>query len=353
MKVCFFNTVKSWGGGEKWHFENAVALKERGCEVAIFAQRNGKLAQRAKEAGINVFQMRTGNLSFLNLIKKIRLRKWLESERFDVIIFNTPTDVKFASAVSRKAGIKHIVLRRGSALPIKNNVVNRKAFDNLTMVIANSKATKDSLYEKNSDFISESKLRVLYNGIKIPASLVCPDRKADVVTIGNLGRMVYQKGQDLLIDVANELNRRGVDFRVKIGGIGVMKEKLEEMVNDYGLQDKVEFCGFITNAYEFLSNIDIFALTSRGEGFGNVLAEAMAVKKPLISFDCSSAPEVVCDGVNGLLVKYADISAYADAIESLINDEGKRKRYGENGYSIVRENFEFEKNVDKLLALFK
>lgn len=353
MKVCFFNTVKSWGGGEKWHFENALALKKRGCEVVIFANKGSELSKKAVESGIRGYELKMGNLSFLNPFKKAKFKRWLIREGFDVIIFNTPTDVKFASKVARKAGVKHVVLRRGSALPIKNNAVNRKAFDDLTMVIANSLATKASLFKNNSSFIPESKIKILYNGIRIPDRISKNESDNRIPTIGNLGRMVYQKGQDLLIEVANELNRRGVDFRLKIGGIGVMEENLKEMVKTYGIQDKVEFCGFITDAYGFLDSIDIFALTSRGEGFGNVLAEAMVVKKPIISFDCSSAPEVVIDGVNGLLVKYADISAYADAVEDLIKDENKRKSFGENGYDIVRDRFEFENNVDRLLSLFK
>lgn len=352
MKVCFFNTVKKWGGGENWHFENAKALKDRGVDVRIVAYTDGDLYIRAKNAGIETYGLKTSNLSFLNPVIRYKIRRYFEKEKFDAIIFNSPTNVKTAAIEAERAGIKSRILRRGSPLPIKESVVNKISFGHLTMLIANSEATKKSLYSGNSGFLKSKKTVLLYNGIRKRNAVSASSNNGNVV-IGNLGRLKYEKGQDILVDIAKELKERGEKFMMKIGGAGDMEKDLKDRVKKYGIEDCVEFCGFIEDPYEFMNGIDIFALTSRWEGFGFVLAEAMMMKKPLVAFNVSGIPELVKDDENGYLVEKNNIAEFADKIELLISNAEKRKQMGEAGYRIVNEKFEYESNADKLLEYIK
>lgn len=347
MKVCFFNTIKSWGGGEKWHYENALALSERGHDVSIIVYPNSELHKKVQSSGIKYIPLNVGNISFLNCFKRNKLYDVLNECDFDSIIFNTPTDVKFAAAVAERAGIKKRILRRGSALPVKDCFINHLAFSHLTGIIVNSLATKESLLASDSGFISQLPIKLLYNGVHMPVNVEKKKENTPIV-IGNLGRMVYQKGQDILLRIARILKDRGVQFKMRIGGIGDIEEKLHKMTLDLDIEDVVEFFGFVADTERFLQSVDIFALTSRGEGFGNVLAEAMVMKLPIVSFDVSSAPELVKNEYNGYLVPMNDLEGYADKLQSLIQNAEERKTMGTNGFALASENFDFERNVDLL-----
>jgi len=97
--------------------------------------------------------------------------------------------------------------------------------------------------------------------------------------------------------------------------------------------------------------MDIFALTSEYESFGLVLAEAMAAGRLVIASRISATPEVVDDGVSGILYRYGDVSALANGLERLV-DASVRKRYGEAGKVRVREHFSPDRMVEQTMSLY-
>ena len=363
MKICFFNSVKKWGGGEKWHLNVATAFFKAGHDVVIASCPESELEKKAKAAGIKTNTFNLSNLSFLNPFKQISILEFFRKEKFDVVIFNFSRDLKSGALCAKLAGIPKIIYRRGLDTAIKDNFVNRIIFkDCLTDVLANSEATKDSILKNNPNLFPREKIKVIYNGINIdtdnlsavahPAfteATVDKTAKADIPIVGNLGRCVYQKGQDILLDVAAILKNRGVKCKFIIGGDGPLLKKLKEQSKSSGIDDMVEFVGFVENPNRFMPGIDIFALTSRFEGFGYVIAEAMVHNIPVVAFNISSNPELVSDGKNGLLVPFENKELFARALIDLINNKEKRKQFGDNGKKIVLEKFNFEKNVRKVM----
>jgi glycosyltransferase involved in cell wall biosynthesis len=272
------------------------------------------------------------------------LISYFRKQKFDVIVMNFSKDLKFAAPAAKWAKIPKIVYRRGSAIPIKNSFLNRYLFHNcLTDVLANSEATKQTILHNNKNLFPQDKIKVIYNGISLHTKSF-PEAKNNPLVIGNLGRLVSQKGQELLIDIAGLLRDRAVSCKFVIGGDGILMESLKQKVEEKDLGNYVEFLGFIEDSASFMAKIDIFALTSRWEGFGYVMAEAMLAKKPIVAFDISSNPELVFNEENGYLIPFENNVAFADALESLINNELKRKSFGENGYNLVCSKFDFEKN---------
>jgi glycosyltransferase involved in cell wall biosynthesis len=344
MKICFFNLAKAWGGGEKWHLDHAMALRDEGHDVIVLADKNGELLHRAKKNGLRTIPFSASNLSFLNPFKASFLFHLFKLEHFDVLVMNFSKDLKMAAPVAKLANITGIVYRRGSAIPIKNAVINRFLFGKcLTHVLANSETTKKTILENNPNLFPADKIKVIYNGISIK-NQACHDSNNEIPVIGNIGRLVHQKGQDILIDVAEILKKRGVKCIIRIGGDGILMKKLQELVKEKDLSDYVEFTGFVDKPNLFLQNIDLFALSSRWEGFGYVLAEAMLAKKPLVAFDVSSNSELISNGKNGFLTPWGNKEAFADAIEQLILNPAESKKMGEAGYAMVCEKFNFDKN---------
>src|SRR5690606_42159035 len=104
--------------------------------------------------------------SFLNPIKVQRLKRIVKQANLDTLIINLPNDLKIAAFAGKLAGVKKIIYRRGSAIPIRNSLMNRFTFKNwVTDVLANSQATKRTILQHNASLFPEDKIKVIYNPI--------------------------------------------------------------------------------------------------------------------------------------------------------------------------------------------
>ncbi len=358
-KVLFFNSHRAWGGGEKWHFEMASQLINDGYQVTIVAGKNSELAERLNRAGLPFRVMAIGNMSFLNPFKLFLLYRLITGVSPDTIILNLPSDLKSAGVVARIAGVKRIVYRRGSAIPIRDTVLNRLLFRHIvTAVIANSKETKRTILVRNSKLIRSNKIHVIYNGIDLETydSHHVPSQCATIkneVILGSAGRLSTEKNQIFLIDVVFKLVESGQHCCLKIAGTGLLEADLKEYVVEKNLQPYVEFVGFQNDIASFMSEIDIFLLSSHWEGFGYVLVEAMAAKKPVVAFDSSSTPEIVLDGKTGFLVPYQNIEQFAVRVEMLANNAGLMKAFGDAGRKRVEEKFTMRRSLSELKAFLE
>ena len=338
MVVAFINSSKTWGGGEKWHFDISCELHRLGWETVVVTNKVSELYLRT-------------HLSFLNPFKLFRLRNLFRNEKVNSVIINLSADLKIAGIAAKFAGVNRIIYRRGSAIPIKNSMLNRFLFKRIvTDIIANSKETKKTINQKNSNLFPENKIRVIYNGLDFKeygdTSLAKPTlERQDYFMIGNLGRYVKQKGQHYLIDLAVILKNRNVPVKIIIGGEGPLKDELKALVNKNNVGDIIQFPGFIDDIKKFMSSLDIFVLTSLWEGFGYVIAEAMYFEKPVIAFNISSNPELVIHEKTGYLTETGDIKDMADKVELLYNNRNLLSKLGHEGKKFVVENLSIQKTL--------
>ncbi len=144
-----------------------------------------------------------------------------------------------------------------------------------------------------------------------------------------VGRLNSQKGFDVLIDAFSRIHQRHPHWRLRILGEGEERPRLEQQVLKRGLTQRVELAGRCSDALEQIARAGIFVLSSRYEGFPNVLVEAMACGRPVISTDCRSGPADMIDpGRNGWLVPVGDTGALAQALDRLISAPEERLRMG-------------------------
>ena len=162
-----------------------------------------------------------------------------------------------------------------------------------------------------------------------------------------IGRLVHLKGFDLLLTAFAEATKEFPEWQLDIFGQGPLREELEKQRNQLGLKTKVHFCGITTDVYAELERSDIFVLSSRFEGFSNVLLEAMAAGVAVIAADCRFGPgEIVDNGNNGLLVPAENIPALAQSLKRLMSDAGLRRKLG-NAARVVQERYAEEKIVKR------
>lgn len=343
--ICFFNSTETWGGGEKWHFEMASFLHKRGHNVLVIVSPHSELENRLQEQQIPTEAIDVFNFSYLNAVKVARVADFFKKHHVTTVVLNSSQDMKLGALAAKKAKLSRVIYRRGSAIPIKNTFINRYFFKQIiTEVLANSEATKETINAKNSKLFPSDKITVIPNGIDVEVFDNAEFKRlyakeGTEIVLGNLGRMVFQKNQEFLINVGVELKNRGVDFKILIGGNGKLKSILAEKIRVQNLEENIKLLGFIESPKSFMKSIDIFLLPSRWEGFGYVLAEAMLAEKPVIAFDISSNTQLVDNEKNGYLVDFDDIHMFCDKIEKLAQNEYTMKAMGIYGREKVVNEF--------------
>jgi glycosyltransferase involved in cell wall biosynthesis len=143
------------------------------------------------------------------------------------------------------------------------------------------------------------------------------------------GRLTWQKGFDLLIPAFARLVEQDPEWTLRIYGDGSKRGRLRRLILEHGVYDHVLLMGATERLGDELSRASIFALSSRYEGFGMVIIEAMSKGLPVVSFDCPHGPsEIITHGHDGLLVPNGDVDTFGEALVLLARDEAERRRMG-------------------------
>jgi glycosyltransferase involved in cell wall biosynthesis len=173
-----------------------------------------------------------------------------------------------------------------------------------------------------------------------------------IPVIGTVGRFVEPKGYPHLLDAMVRIQAHLPDVKVLLVGDGVLRRPMEEKAEALGLSDAVIFTGIRRDVPEILALLDVFVLPSLWEGLPIALLEAMAAGLPVVATRVGGVPEVVVDGVTGLLVPPRDPEALSEAILTLLQDPDLRQKMGQAGQDRVREYFSVERMVKRTENLY-
>ena len=366
--VCFCNSNRAWGGGEKWHLEAALAMAERGCRVFLMAGEGSELLERARRhPEITSHARRFSGVDFINPAAVASCAAFFRRNAIRRVVLGLPADMKAGGIAAKLAGVPGIFYRRGSALPVRDTVLNRFLYGKLISgLIVNSRETARMVFADNPALIDKSKVHVLYNGINIAAfdaALAAAEpvfRPGDgKFVIGNAGRLTSQKGQQYLLHMSRALLDAGRGHHLFLAGDGERRGELETLAGSLGLADTVRFTGFLGDMAPFWRSVDMFVLSSLWEGFGYVLAEAMLAEKPVIAFDGNSMPEIVRQGETGMLAAMpgadesdADVGRrLAERVLPLAENAGERARLAGNGRDYCRTTYDQTRRMDDLHRL--
>lgn len=231
----------------------------------------------------------------------------------------------------RKAWLRHGVLRIEAALA------------RLGTTIVPSRAMAAFLARYG---FSPKRIAVIPNGIDVRRLDPGPGHTPTVLVTSGL--LEYHKGIDVLLAACARLD---APFELHVLGDGTERATLERQAAELAIP--ASFHGFVDDVRARLESADVFVLPTRGENFPLAILEAMAAALPVVCTRIGGNPELVEEGVTGLLVPVNDVNALARALASLIADSARRAELGRNGARRVSQRFEIDSIARRVLALYR
>lgn len=260
--------------------------------------------------------------------------------------------------VHRLTGIPYSFTAHGSDLHVRRRMLDRKVAE-AAFVVAISEYNRQLILDESASE-HHGRVHVVHCGVDLTRFRTVPARGGEpplrVVCIGTLHEV---KGQTVLVDVCAALRDRGQEIDCRLVGDGPDRHELERRVRKAGLGGSISFRGSRTReeVVAELRRADVLVAPSvptaegKREGIPVVLMEAMAMARPVVASRLSGIPELVEDGVSGLLVPPGDVLALADALHRLTDDVDLRRRLGAQGRRTVEARFSLHGNVDRLVEL--
>lgn len=358
--ICFFSgDITRSGGTERVGsvVANELAKNEEFniCFLSLWEKQENSffdIAQNIKR--YKLFQNEVSGKKILSYIKKIR--RFVKDKRIDILVdidgilelYSIPalwgTKVKLISWEQ----FNYYQNPDGNYRKITRKLAAKRA-DAIVVLTDEDKG----YYEKELKI--RGKLRRIYNPMEQDEAK--KEYKYESKTIISAGRLTYQKGFDILLDVAQKIFQKHSDWQWIICGEGEDRKVLESKIKECHLEENVILKGNVKNINEYYSQSAMFVLTSRFEGFGLVLTEAKRMGLPCVSFRCPAGPaEIIEEGVNGYLVDCFDIETMADRINVLIEQNEKRISFSNNAlvetdkFSIDNVAKQWEKLIEELLT---
>jgi len=335
LRILISDSVRIWGGAQRFVVEMAGGLSARGHDVSILTYPGSPLSGRGRERGLPVLEtaIRSDAAPWVVLPLALRMRR----RPYHVVLTTWERDLKTTALAAKLAARGTVVIhRRACDDPIKNNTRYRWLYTRLAdHVVVNSRATMETT-RRSAPWLDERRMSLLYNGIDL-RDYESPDPgkwRAELdpegghVVIGFVGQLVGRKRLDVVMRALTGPELGPLPWRLAIAGKGPDEERLRGLAHSLGIAHRVAFCGFVTDIPRWLAATDVFILPSLIEGFGYVLAEAAAAGKPIVSYRASSIPEVVRDGETALLAGYGDDEAFAAHLQRLVTDAALRKHMG-------------------------
>lgn len=357
LRILLISSIKYWGGGEAWMLSVARGLTDRGHDVILVCQPNSRLAERARTAGLDPVLLRMR--ADLDPVVTFKLYSLLKNRKIRLVCANMDKEIRLAGPAARLAGVP-LIRRRGSDMPFPNKLRFRLA-DRLLVdgIMVNSRATRRTLLEGNR-WLCQEKLHLIYNGIPLEDQRgdanEDADRELDLAgrhpVLVMVGLLTSRKGHEVLFRAVQQIGDRYPRMAVLVVGEGPLRGRLEELSRHLGIAGQVRFTGFRDDVARLMRAADVVVLPSQNEGFGYVLAEAMAQARPVVASRISSIPEVVAEGRTGLLVPPGDAGALRDAILDLAADPDKARRMGLAGRRRVEKLFSLQAMLSKVEDLF-
>lgn len=360
-KVMFVMSGLDFGGAQRFCLNLTKYLSNIHYDYSVLFLRKGKSEEVRREflnSGIHFYELGATSvtLALPRLIVVLRREK-------PQYFLSTVGNVDFVAAVARLFTPDSKLLIRKANVMFNNQrtPINRLKLCMEALLCTRMIALTESMKEDYLQYgFQNDRITVINNMVDTQYIIErCQEEheahpwfveKSGPILIAN-ARMVLEKRYDILIQAFSYLAKEIVNVRLMILGDGKLRAKIESMVPPQ-LRPRVEFLGFQSNPYYYMSHADAFVLTSDYEGFPNVVIEAMACGLPVVATDCKTGPrEIIHSGREGFVVECGNARAVADAVKRILVTAQERERLSVNAVARAQD-YSVEKIAAQYLNLF-
>jgi glycosyltransferase involved in cell wall biosynthesis len=356
--ILFVIDGLEFGGGERLFLQLASKLRDR-YHIFVATDSGGEFAHELRNLEIEEFS--------LNMTRQLALKPFyqigdiIRHKDIQLVHSQGARADFFGRLAGRIAGVPHIVST--IQMPVEGFDVGflRKMIYRLMdqfseryvdRFIVVSESLRKTLTEGRG--ISNERVVKIYNGIELDK--FHPDLKrsnlrkqwgiaTEEPVIGAIGRLVWQKGFEYLIEAMPEILQDIPQAKLLLVGDGPLRHKLEGLAQELNVYSQVIFAGFRSDIQDLLSMIDILSIPSLLEGFPMITLEAMAMAKPIVATQIEGIVEQISDSDEGILVPPKDAEVLASAILRLIKDRELGNRLGAAARSKIERYFSIDKMV--------
>lgn len=352
MRILQICSATSVGGGERHLADLSNRLVERGNEVFVALRPGSPVFAELKNFPVEHVEF-VSMRNAADVRSLVKIARFAERVKADIIHAHLARDYPIAAAASRLSGIPYVITRH-VLFPLKK--LNKIVLRGVSGVIAPSNAVNAAL--RQSRIFRADLITTIQHGIDSQRFTSVVRKPHDHVTVGIIGQLTPNKGQDVFLRAARLALDSDPRLRFVIEGQdtspkGAFRQKLGKMTGELGLNDFVRFSGTSDDITSLLGDLDILVSASRSESFGLVIAEAMMAQLPVIATRSEGAKEIIGDGVTGLLVDIGDHSQMSNAILSLAADRSLRDRLAASGQTDAVKRFLLDRMMNETEDLYR
>jgi len=367
LNIVEIISSRKWIGEASHVFNLSLNLIRRGHKVILITKRGWDLNKKADNIGLpNIPLIMNGHFNIRDNLRDIsELISIFRKEKIDIIHAHRGHDhwlAAIALTICRKK--IPLVRTRHVNVQVKNHIFNKWLYRYKTnKIICVANHIKEGLAKHNK--LPQNKLKVIYTGAdtevfnyklsgkKVRREFGIPENSP---VIGLVGRISPIKGQKYLLNAIPAIKKDFPDARFILAGDFTSKEtfkNLQSLIENLGIKESVIFTGFREDIPEIIASFDIGVIASRGsEGSSRVCYEFMAMKKSIIATNVGIMPEIIEDGINGILIPPEDSLSIASAIKKILEDRTLGQKMGEAAYDSLITKFNFNIWIDKTLEAF-
>ncbi len=353
VKILQIDLGRGWRGGQQQALALVKGLADAGHQVLLLARKNNPLEEKARNVQIPVLGVQPG-LGAWRAALALRRSLW---SGFDLIHAHDGRSHTAAWLAGRSTKIPRVVSRRVAYLLPRNFISRQKYRHGAEQYVAVSHWVRRQLLASG---IPEQKVHVIYDGVELPPEtddvLRAQARRLlslpqDAFVVSCVGHLFRDKGQHRLVEAISELCGRRRTFLL-LAGSGPLAHHLERLVSRWRLEPVVRLLGQLADLSPVYQASDLFVFPAMNEGLGTAMLVAMAHGLPVVAPNLEANPEVIQDGMNGLLVANRSPGELACGIERLAEDAALRTRLGKEARRTVEARFASAIMVRETAALY-